>query len=129
MNLINMNKQENFYNGAIKDISNNKYFFYKISHTEYKVLLQDIIYFESQGRQVKMVTIKGESIFYDTLNSILKRVNSEKFVRIHKGFIVNYNYVIAFSSKQVELLNHKILPIGVSKQKEVKQAKTKWESI
>gem|GEM_PF-3543278 len=43
------------------------YFFYNISHTKYKVLLTDILYFESKGRQVKMVTVK-ENIFFMILS-------------------------------------------------------------
>jgi len=90
-------------------------------------LLTDILYFESKGRQVKMVTVKREYIFYDTLKEILPRVEGGHFIRVHKGFIVNYDHVVAYNSKYLELPNHINIPIGFSKQVEVKQAKTKWE--
>lgn len=114
-----INKLEKIF---LKD-NDNKYFFYKRSHVEYKVKKKNILYFESQGRKVRMITTREDVIFYATLNSILYRINSEKFIRVHKGFIVNYDYVIAFSSKQLKMVNHTIIPIGVSRQKELKQVK------
>lgn len=48
-----------------------------------------------------------------------ERLIEEGFIRIHKGFLVNYRYIRKFSSDYVVLSNEESLPLGRKKKDEV----------
>lgn len=73
--------------------SRQSFFFYQKSFEKYTVKSGDIIYIESRYRKMRIVTVDGEDEFYDTMDSVMLRLNPLFFVRIHKSYIVNLEYV------------------------------------
>lgn len=83
-----------------------------------KLSLSEIVYFESQGNDVKIVLATQESIMSKSKLSDLETALSDKgFVRIHRSFIINTQCVTAFSNHEIFLGRYEI-PVGRSYKKE-----------
>lgn len=102
-------------------------FSYKQGHTIKKILIKDILFFESMNRQVRMITLKGECIFYGQLSKIYSELCNYHFFYIHKSFLINYDHVIEFNYNYLIMSNKTVLPISQSKRKEVREMQIKLE--
>lgn len=96
-------------------------FTYKKTLETYKVSVKDIIYFESLGREIRIVTINNEDIFYGTIQQIFDEVGKYQFVKIHRSYIVNYRHISIFKYDEVIMSNEIGLPISQSRRKEVRE--------
>lgn len=85
----------------------------------YYVSMGDIVYFESKGRKIKVITRKSTFEFYGRLKEIAKRL-PEEFVVIHQSYIVNRDYVFRYTYEMVELVDGTILTISPAKRKLVR---------
>lgn len=100
---------------------NNAVFFYKKNFGTRSLSLEDIYYFASDARKVEVVHKNGRDSFYEKLDAIQERLEGADFLRIHKSFLVNYNYIIHSELTSVKLGNGETLPISRVRQKEVLQ--------
>ncbi len=91
---------------------NSQYFEYKIGTTNYMVPFKDIIYFESDGRKVNIITKDKTQSYYGKLSETEKQLNTQDFIFIHKSFLVNYEHVIEYQYDNVKMSNNKILSIS-----------------
>lgn len=83
-----------------------------------KLNLSEIVYFESQGNDIKVVTLTHESFISKSKITDLEQTLSGKgFVRIHRSFIINSAFVTAFNNNEIVVNNHKI-PVGRSYKQE-----------
>lgn len=96
-------------------------FTYKKKYDYFKVPLQDIIYFESNGRKVLIHTTSSTDAFYDTLDSIYSQVKGNQFLFIHKSTIVNCRYIKKLSYEDVTLCDGTVLTISQARRKDIKQ--------
>ena len=81
-------------NYGIKQEIKEEYISFDQKDYTYRVKLDEIIYLESALRKIKVVTIKEEiKVTNITLYAILDRL-PDNFIRCHRGFIVNINYMI-----------------------------------
>lgn len=96
----------------------NESFQYQKLHDLYKIPINDIIYFESQNREIKIVTTSCEDIFYGKLEDIELKVAGYQFLRIHRSFLINYNHVAILRYSEVVMSNDVTLPIGRTKRQE-----------
>ena len=80
----------------------------------------DIVYFGSDGRKVKAVTLKETFEFYGRLKEIAKRL-PEDFIIVHKSYIVNKEYIFRYTYEMVELVNGTILTISPANRKQVRE--------
>ena len=55
--------------------------------------LNKVVYIEKRRNQCIFHCTDGEQICYDTLKNIYKRLDQERFVYIHQGFIANYTHI------------------------------------
>lgn len=81
----------------------------------FSVNIMEVVYFESQHNDVKLITRNHEYKFRSTLKAVEDELQDFGFVRIHSGFLVNIRYVnlIEKSEVQIHLSNSKIsLPIS-----------------
>lgn len=96
-------------------IEKEEYINFKLKSYTYRVRLDDIIYFEVVHRKVKVVTINEQfELSHYTLKSLEEELTSD-FVRCHKGFIINSNYISSID-KVNNLINlectEDMIPIG-----------------
>lgn len=88
------------------------HFFVKSSGQQHRINFNEILYIESIKDYVNIRTSEEEYIVLDTLKSMENQL-SEKFVRIHKSFIVNLDKVKSIGAKKLVLPEYEI-PIGDS---------------
>lgn len=80
--------------------------------------IHDILWVEALGDYVKVVTPEKNYIILSTMNAFHKRLKDEKFLRIHKSFIVNLSMVERYNHEFIEIKNKKI-PISRTKNLEL----------
>lgn len=101
---------------------NNKVFEYKSFRKTIGEKIQDIMFFESEGRIIH-IHLKGGriSMFYDKLDHvedvIANELGCDCFLRKHKSYLVNYNYIYRSTKKDMTLLDGQKLPISRTYQK------------
>ena len=98
----------------------NHYFEYKIGRTNNKIPIKDIIYFESEGKKVKMVLQNQNHEFYSKLIDIEQHLNNKVFISIHKSYLVNYLHVVEYQYDNVKMSDGTILPISQQHRKSVR---------
>lgn len=95
-------------------------FSYKKANESYKIPIKDILYFESLGREIRIVTVNSEDIFYGVMQETFDTVKKYQFIKIHRSYIVNYNHISIFRYDEVIMSSGKILPISQGRRKEIK---------
>lgn len=94
------------------------FFQYKKGFDTCRVPIQEIVYFESRNREVRMVTVWGEAQFYRTLGDVAAELAYHPFVQIHRSYLINYNHASVLRYAEVIMSNGDILPISKTKRKE-----------
>lgn len=70
----------------------------------YRISLGDIVYAESDARIVTVHTrLHGDIDFYGRLDDFERRCGDERFLRCHKSFFVNLDYVHAITNESAVL--------------------------
>jgi DNA-binding LytR/AlgR family response regulator len=90
----------------------NTHFFVKSSGQRHRIGFNEILYIESIKDYVNIRTENDEYIVLDTLKSMESQL-SEKFVRVHKSFIINLDKIKSIGAKKIILPDYEI-PIGES---------------
>lgn len=98
----------------------NERFEFRQGKDYYYVPMGDIVYFVSEGRKVKIVTMKETYEFYGRLKEIAKEL-SEDFIVIHQSYIVNEEYFFRYTYEMVELTDGTILTISPANRKQVRE--------
>jgi len=91
-----------------------EFVFVKSNLKKVKVVLRDIKWVRAIGDYIKIVTAKQNFIVHLTMKGFEKMLPEDKFLRIHKSYIVNLNSIEKFSYKDVEI-SGKSLPLSKSK--------------
>jgi len=80
------------------------YFFIKCGDKFEKILFDDVLYAEALENYVKIYTRSKMHISYLTFKSLEEYLSAEKFIRVHKSYIV--------SLSKIENLDNEIISIG-----------------
>ncbi|RTE51849.1 DNA-binding response regulator [Arenibacter aquaticus] len=91
-----------------------EYIFVKSNLRQRKVVLNDIKWVEALGDYIKLVTNEGNVVILSTMKSFEQKLPKDKFLRVHKSYIVNLEKVQKFNSKSVEL-DGRQLPLSRNK--------------
>ena len=97
------------------------YIFVKSNLRQRKVVLNDIKWIEGLGDYIKLVTIEGNVVILSTMKSFEQKLPKDKFLRIHKSYIVNLEKVQKFNSKNVEVAGRQV-PLSRNKKTELAEA-------
>lgn len=121
---VNAQQMEKCFKNACDEISNGDYYFrYSFQRINHKVLIKDIIYFESSKRKIYIVTAKERLELYGKLNDIEEslRICKASFLRIHQSYLVNYKHVEGQAYDFVIMDNGKRLSISEDRRKEISE--------
>jgi len=77
--------------------------FIKSNLKKLKVFTNKIKWIEAYGDYVKVVTEEDTNLVLSTMKSFEKDLPSEKFIRVHKSYIINIDKVERFNSKFAEI--------------------------
>jgi len=94
--------------------------FVKVEQKLVKIPFADIIYIEALGDYVHIVANNKKTIVYATMKSIESKFPSNKFIRVHRSFIVNLDKIGAIEDNNI-LIGDKYIPIGATYMKSVLQ--------
>lgn len=91
----------------------NDYLLLQNPHKIKKILKSEIIYIESQGRKIYLYTNDGEiHEYYKKITDMVDEIDNKSFIRVHKSFIVNFEYVSGMDRQSVYLQDGMSLPMG-----------------
>lgn len=91
----------------------------------FRIPIKDILYVESEGNYLNIVK-KDEVIKYrETMTNLEKELIDKGFIRCHKGYLIQGEYIVRLKSTEVELCcggeESRWIPVGRSYEKEVKR--------
>jgi DNA-binding LytR/AlgR family response regulator len=96
---------------AVAPTTNAEYTFVKVDSKLVRVDFADVLYVEALGDYVHFVTTRSKLIVYSTMRAIEEKFPAQRFVRVHRSFIINIDYVQALEDNSL-VINDKYIPIG-----------------
>lgn len=106
-------KLKDYYKLASQEptIENESFFFVKCDQRIEKIIIDDILYIEGLSNYIAIHTTTKKIITYLTFKSIEEKLPTNKFVRIHKSFLVNILAIQALTTDEV-ILQKTHLPLS-----------------
>lgn len=99
----------------------NTFFKYKIGKREYQINDRCILYFQSQGKKISMVTQDETREFYGKLSDICASLNACSFCEVHKSYVIYMEYVAEYQKDNITMLNGDIIPVSRAMRQHVSQ--------
>lgn len=111
---------ESLFNSAIEKViklsssktstkdSDTQHIFIKSNLKKRKIFTKEIKWIEALGDYVKLITDNGSFVILSTMKSFENELPQNKFMRIHKSYIINLKKVERYNSKFVEIENSQI---------------------
>lgn len=87
--------------------------FIKDGHTQVKILLHEIVYLEALKDYTGIITANKKYCVLSSLGSLLEQKAFRMFVRIHRSYAVQKNFINKITAKEV-YVNSIALPVGRS---------------
>lgn len=84
----------------------------KEGHKQTKVKLHDILYLEALKDYTLVVTNQKRHCVLSSIGNLLKENHFQSFIRIHRSFAVQKQFIQKISSNEIELKNNISIPIG-----------------
>lgn len=97
------------------------FIFVKSNLKKRKVFLNELKYIEALGDYVKLVTDHESLVVLSTMKSFATLLPKDRFMRIHKSYIVNLEKVERYNSKAVEI-EKEFLPLSRNKKSDLVEA-------
>ncbi|MCC6287988.1 MAG: response regulator transcription factor [Chitinophagaceae bacterium] len=85
--------------------------FIKEGHHQVKILLHEILYLEALKDYTGIVTATKKYCVLSTLTGLLEQEVFSMFVRIHRSYAVQKNYITKITPKEI-FVNDIVLPVG-----------------
>ncbi len=92
----------------------------KEGNTNYKVLLNDILYIEALKDYSKVVTTGKKYITLSKLKHFIDKLPTKDFVRVHRSYAVAKNRITTFGKDEMKV-NNEAIPIGITYRQELRQ--------
>ncbi|KAA6436698.1 response regulator transcription factor [Dyadobacter flavalbus] len=83
----------------------------KVDKKIVRISVEDIVYIESLKDYIRICAGKNNLVTHQSLNGILERLSADKFVRIHKSFIVALHKIDLIEGNIV-IIKDRTIPIG-----------------
>ena len=103
------------------DFDDGEFIFVKSNLKKRKVFLNDLRYIEALGDYVKLVTEHDALVVLSTMKAFEALLPGDRFLRIHKSYIVNIEKVERYNSKVIELDNEQ-LPLSRNRKADLVEA-------
>ncbi len=86
--------------------------FIKEGHEQIKVKLHDVLYLEAMKDYTLIVTSDKRHCVLSTIGNLLKETYFESFVRIHRSFAVQKQFIEKIGTAEILLHNQQTIPVG-----------------
>jgi DNA-binding LytR/AlgR family response regulator len=84
------------------------HFYVKCNGKIEKILYDELVYVESMANYVTLYTLNDKLVVYLTIKGILEKLPPEKFLQVHKSYIVNIDSVKTIEGNMLHLGSTKI---------------------
>lgn len=102
----------------ILDHTENNYIFIKTDSALVKLPLNEINFIEALGDYVRIFCEKNRYMVLSTMKGFFERLPNNKFMRIHKSYIVNLNKIKEINNNQIPF-KEKNIPVSKSHKNEL----------
>lgn len=102
-------------------VEDEEFIFVKSNLKNRKVLLSKLKYIEALGDYVKFVTETDSFVVLSTMKSFQNQLPADRFLRIHKSYIVNLEKIERYNSRNIEIDKQQI-PLSRNKKTELVEA-------
>lgn len=99
-----------------------RFFTYSQGGGAVRVRLDQILYFESDLKDIHLIARGKRHTFLGTLSQIETELQSEGFVRIHKSFVVNRRYISRLTRQTLTLDSGEELPVSKHRYRDILSA-------
>lgn len=112
-----------FINAYNKMYIDKSYFEYKYQRKLFRIIFNDILFFESSGRYIIIHTVDEDVKMIGTLNTIECQIfySEAEFFRIHQSYLVNEKYIKNIGRTSLLLFNGTQLPISKRRYQKLKK--------
>lgn len=86
----------------------------KEGHQQTKVKLHDILYLEALKDYTLIVTNQKRHCVLSSIGTLLKENHFQSFIRIHRSFAVQKQFIQKINSQEILLNNNILIPVGRS---------------
>jgi len=97
------------------------FIFIKSNLKKLKIYISRIKWIEAYGDYVKVITDEDNHLVLSTMKAFENELPKDKFIRVHKSFIVNIDKIDKFNSKFAEIGTNKI-PLSRNKKEDLVKA-------
>lgn len=80
-------------------------FVYSVNGEKSTIPMSRILYFENNNRKIRMVTFSGSAEIEGRIGEMTEKYRDNGFVRIHRSYLVNMEYIESFTGENVRLAN------------------------
>jgi len=96
---------------------------FKVDNEIQEFQMEDIQYIQSWGNYIKLFTSDESFICNSTTTEALSKLPKERFIRIHKSYIVNLDYIVDYHTDYVSLKTQVLIPVGITYRRNVMEIK------
>ncbi|WP_034256604.1 LytR/AlgR family response regulator transcription factor [Adhaeribacter aquaticus] len=93
--------------------ASSEFTFVKVEQKLVKIIFTEVLYIEALGDYVHIISNNKKTIVYSTMKSIENKFPGNKFIRVHRSFIVNIDKIGAIEDNNI-LIGDKYIPIGAT---------------
>jgi two-component system, LytTR family, response regulator len=90
------------------------FIYIKEGYEQTKIHLHEILYLEALKDYTFLVTQKKRHCVFSGIGNLLKEAHFETFVRVHRSFAVQKQFILKVGSQNVTLIKNIIIPLGYS---------------
>ncbi|MBB4802448.1 DNA-binding LytR/AlgR family response regulator [Flavobacterium nitrogenifigens] len=106
-------------NIKVETAKGDSHIFIKVDKKMMKINIEEILFVEGMKEYIKVVTPDKTYITHKSLTSLSEELPADKFLRIHKSYVIALNKVKSIEGNRVQIQSYNI-PIGRNYSKEVK---------
>ena len=106
-------------NIKIETNKGDSHIFIKVDKKMMKINIEEILFVEGMKEYIKVVTPDKTYITHKSLTSLSEELPADRFLRIHKSYVIALNKVKSIEGNRIQIQSYTI-PIGRNYSKEVK---------
>ncbi|MEO6175770.1 MAG: LytTR family DNA-binding domain-containing protein [Flavobacterium circumlabens] len=106
-------------NIKVETSKGDSHIFIKVDKKMMKINIEEILFVEGMKEYIKVVTPDKTYITHKSLTSLSEELPTDRFLRIHKSYVIALNKVKSIEGNRIQIQSYTI-PIGRNYSKEVK---------
>ncbi|MWB93217.1 response regulator [Flavobacterium sp. GA093] len=106
-------------NIKVENAKGDSHIFIKVDKKMMKINMEEILFVEGMKEYIKVVTPDKTYITHKSLTSLSEELPTERFIRIHKSYVIALDKVKSIEGNRIQISSYTI-PIGRNYSKEVK---------